>query len=125
MAGRLHNNRRYEGLFADGVFISDEKYSDGEITLHVKSGHCGGSGGWKYEEKDIVARRGTLNIQGFWNYEITVVRHDSVTIEFYEEKHYVRPEEPLRLYKEIEGREWSDGCVYDSDDYSLELTWKG
>ena len=66
--------------------------------LHVKSGHCGGSGGWKYEEKDIVARRGTLNIQGFWNYEITGVRHDSVTIEFYEEKYYVRPEEPLRLY---------------------------
>lgn len=125
VAGRLHNNRRYEGLFADGVFISDEKHLDGEITLHVKSGHCGGSGGWKYEERDIVARRGTLNIQGFWNYEITGVRHDSVTIEFYEEKYYVRPEEPLRLYKEIEGREWSDGCVYDSDDYSLELTWKG
>ena len=117
-----HNNRRLEGEFANGVYVSNEKNLDGEITLHVKSGHSHG-GGWKYEEKDIVAIRGTLKIDGFWNYEITSIKSDCITIEFYEEKYEVRPGKPLLLYKEIEGREWSDGCVYDSDEYNLELTW--
>ena len=71
-----------------------------------------------------MAKRGRLNIRGFWNYEITSVKADSITIEFYEEKYVVRPGEPLHLYNEIEGREWSDGCVYDSDEYTLDITWK-
>ncbi|MDY5005671.1 MAG: hypothetical protein SPF12_04800 [Prevotella sp.] len=117
-----HQNRRLEGEFANGVYVSDEKNLDGEITLHVKSGHSNG-GPWEYEEKDIVARRGTLKIDGFWNYEITSIKSDCITIEFYKEKYEVRPGKPLLLYKEIEGREWSDGCVYESDEYNLELTW--
>ena len=117
-----HHNRRLEGEFVNGVYVSKENNLDGEITLHVKSGHKYVDG-WKYEEKDIVARRGTLNIAGFWRYEITSIKSDCITIEFYEEKYKVRPGEPLLLYKEIEGREWSDGCVYDSDEYNLELTW--
>lgn len=114
-----HGNRRYEGEFANGVYVSTEEQYDGEITLHVKSGENG-----SYEEYDIVAKRGRLNIRGFWNYEITSVKADSITIEFYEEKYVVRPGEPLHLYNEIEGREWSDGCVYDSDEYTLDITWK-
>lgn len=23
----------------------------------------------------------------------------------------------------LEGREWSDGCVYDGDDYSIDVVW--
>ena len=99
-----------------------KKNLDGEITLHVKSGHRNG-GDWKHEEKDIVAKRGILKIEGFWNYEITSIKSDCITIEFYKEKYEVRPGKPLLLYNEIEGREWSDGCVYDSDEYNLELTW--
>ena len=119
---RYHQNRRLEGEFVCGVYVSKENNLDGEITLHVKSGHRHGSG-WKYEEKDIVAKRDTLKIDGFWNYEITSIKSDCITIEFYEEKYEVRPGKPLHLYNEIEGREWSDGCVYDSDEYNLELTW--
>lgn len=124
---RRHGERRFEGLFIDGVYLSDEETFDGEITLHVKNGHqswsIGGSNDWEYHEEDIVAKRGRLNIDGFWSYEITSVQHDCITIEFYDEKYEVRPDQPLHLYKEIEGREYSDGCVYDGDDYSLELTW--
>ena len=43
---------------------------------------------------------------------------------YLDEKKPLRPDQPLRLYTEIEGDEHSDGCVYDGDDYSLELTWK-
>ena len=125
---RRHGNRRYEGIFTDGVYVSDDEQFDGEITLHVKSGQKSWSvyndGTWKYKEEDIVAKRGRLNLDGFWGYEITSIKRDCITIEYYDKKYELRPGKPLHLYKEIEGREYSDGCVYDGDDYSLELTWK-
>ena len=30
----------------------------------------------------------------------------------------------LHFSAEIEGREWSDGCVYDGDEYSMTISWK-
>lgn len=124
---RRHGERRYEGIFIDGVFVNEDAFT-GEIMLHVKSGHqswsIGGSSDWEYEESDIQAKLGRLNIDGFWSYEITSIKEDSVTIEFYGEKYELRPDQPLHLYKEIEGDEYSDGCVYDGDDYTLDLSWK-
>lgn len=95
--------------------------------LHAKCGHKSwtvySDGDWKYKEEDIKAQRGRLNLDGFWGYEITSIKQDCITIEHYDEKYEVRPGHPLQLYKEIEGDERSDGCVYDGDDYSLTLTW--
>lgn len=125
---RRHGNRRYEGLFIDGIYVSDEEQFDGKITLHVKSGHKSwtvySDGEWEYNEEDIVAKLGQLNIDGFWSYEVTSIKKDCITIEYYNEKYELRPDKPLHLSKEIEGHEYSDGCVYDGDDYSLTLTWK-
>ena len=125
---RRHGNRRYEGIFINGVFVSDEEQFDGEIKLHVKSGHKSWSvysdGEWEYHEEDFVAKRGRLNFDGFWGYEITSIKPECIIIEYYDKKYELRPDKPLRLSKEIEGREYSDGCVYDGDDYSLELTWQ-
>ena len=112
-----HGNRRYEGDFREGVFVNKDVCTE-KITLHVMSSENG-----RYKEYDMEAKLGKLGIQGFWSYEITSIKPDCITIEFYEEKYEVRPDKPLHLYKEIEGREWSDGCVYDSDDYTLDLTW--
>lgn len=124
---RRHGNRRYEGIFVDGIFVNKDSFT-GEIMLHVKSGHqswsIGGSSDWEYEESDIQAKLGCLNIDGFWSYEITSIKEDCITIEFYGKKYELRPDHPLNLYNEIEGDEYSDGCVYNGDDYSLELTWK-
>ena len=125
---RRHGKRRLEGLFKDGVYVSDEEQFDGEIILHVRSGHKSwtvySDGDWEYKEEDIVAKRGRLNIDGFWGYEITSIKRACITIEYYERKYELRPDQPLHLYNEIEGREHSDGCAYDGDDYSLELIWK-
>jgi len=125
---RRHGNRRYEGLFIDGVYVSDEEQYDGEIRLHVKSGHKSwtvySDGKWEYKEEDIMAKRGRLNLDGFWGYEITSIKRDCITIEYYDKKYELRPDKPLHLSVEIEGREYSDGCVYDGDDYSLTLTWQ-
>lgn len=124
---RRHGKRRYEGMFVDGVYVSDEEQFDGEITLHVKSGNKSwtvySDGEWKYTEEDIVAKPGRLNLDGFWGYEITSIKADCITIEYYDKKYEVRPGQPLHLRNSIDGHEYSDGCVYDGDDYSLELTW--
>ena len=124
---RRHGERRFEGTFIDGVYQSDEEHYDGEITLHVKSGHKSwtvySDGDWKYCEEDLVAKLGRLNLDGFWGYEITNIKQDCITIAYYDKKYEVRPGQPLHLHNSIEGDEHSDGCVYDGDDYSLELTW--
>ena len=124
---RRHGERRYEGIFIDGVFVNEDAFT-GEIMLHVKSGHqswsIGGSSDWEYEESDIQAKLGCLNVDGFWSYEITSIKEDCITIEYYGKKYELRPDHPLHLYKEIEGDEYSDGCVYDGDDYTLDLSWK-
>ena len=125
---RRHGERRYEGIFIDGVYVSDDKQPAGEIMLHAKSGHSswsiGGSSDWEYKEEDIVAKLGRLNFDGFWSYEIISIKKDCITIGYYNKEYELRPDKPLHLSHEIEGREYSDGCVYDGDDYSLELTWK-
>jgi hypothetical protein len=97
--------------------------------LHVKSGHKHWSvysdGEWKYEEYDMEAKLGTLGADGFWNYEIVKITQNTITISYYNETYTLTPDNPLDLpISVIEGHEYSDGCVYDGDNYSLELTWK-
>ena len=123
-----HGRRRYEGLFTDGQYAEEETFT-GKVMLHAKSGHKHWSvyndGEWKNEEYDIEAKLGTLNIDGFWNYEITKITQEAITISFYNETYTLTPDNPLNLpLTTIEGHEYSDGCVYDGDAYSLELTWK-
>lgn len=123
-----HGRRRYEGLFTDGQYAEEETFT-GKVMLHAKSGHKHWSvyndGEWKNEEYDMEAKLGTLNIDGFWNYEITKITQEAITISFYNETYTLTPDNPLNLpLSTIEGHEYSDGCVYDGDAYSLELTWK-
>lgn len=121
-----HGNRRYEGLFSLGQYAEGERFT-GTIKMHVKSGYkhwtAYSSGNWKYNEYDIEAKLGTLDIDGFWNYEITEITKDAITISFYRATYILTPDQPLHLFKSIDGDEYSDGCVYDGDDYSVDLTW--
>ena len=122
-----HGKRRYEGKFIDGQYVSDEEPFTGKVMLHVKSGNKSwsaySSGSWKYNEYDIEAKLGKLDIDGFWNYEITKITQEAITISFYDETYMLTPDQPLHLFKSIDGDEYSDGCVYDGDDYSVDLTW--
>lgn len=123
-----HGRRRYEGLFIDGQYAEEETFT-GKIMLHAKSGYKHWSvysdGEWKYKEYDMEAKLGTLGADGFWNYEITKITQEAITISFYDKTYTLTPDNPLNLpISVIEGHEYSDGCVYDGDDYSLELTWK-
>ena len=122
-----HGKRCYEGKFIDGQYVNDEETFTGTIMLHAKSGHKSwtvySDGEWKYKEYDMEAKLGTLGADGFWNYEITKITQEAITISFYDKIYTLTPDQPLHLSESIDGDEYSDGCVYDGDDYSLELTW--
>ena len=99
-----------------------------EVTLHFKYGHkhwtVYSSSEWEYETLERTYHLGDiLQMQGFFAHKITEITDDRIVIEFYEEKYILTRDEPIHMFSEIEGREWSDGCVYDGDDYSIDLTW--
>ena len=98
------------------------------ILLHAVWGtrHCSvsGDGEWKHEESDIEVKLGKLYFMGFYDIEITRIDPDCITfVQGKEPSRTLIPGGRIHFSAEIEGREWSDGCVYDSDDYSLTLTW--
>jgi len=102
-------------------------FEDGHIRLHVKSGHSSWSISsqhpWEYEEYDMEAQLGQLDIRGFRDVKIARIEKQLITLSDSRQTYLLAPDKPLHLSCEIEGREWSDGCVYDGDDYTLDLTW--
>ena len=98
------------------------------IVLHAKYGHCHSVAYservWKYEESDLEAKTGRLGVFiGFYDLKVERIEGDKITLTRDGSTYVLTPGESLRFYAEIEGREWSDGCVYDSDEYSLTITW--
>ena len=76
-------------------------------------------------EKDFEAKLDRLPFSGFGDINIARIEKGCITLtDYYGNVKELHPGETVRYTAEIEGREWSDGCVYDGDDYSLELTWK-
>ncbi len=124
---RYHGERRYEGTFKDGQYVNPKAFQS-EIRLHARSGHqswsIGGKSDWDYEESNFIVKLGRVDFRGFWAYEVTKITSDTITISFYNETHLLKRGKTLNLSASIEGREWSDGCVYDGDNYSLALTWE-
>lgn len=57
----------------------------------------------------MIGKKSRINYIGGWQFGDT---------------HLLTPGETLRMHEEIEGREYSDGCVYESYDYYLHITWK-
>ena len=118
---------RQEGMFVAGVY-QEPNAATKPITLHARHGHqhwsVSGSGDWKYEERVFEVELGSLDFTGFRDIEIARIEKDCITLTKRGDTYLLKPGNTLRFSAEIEGREWSDGCVYDGDDYSLVLTWK-
>lgn len=119
---------RQEGTFVKGRY-QEPNAVDGPIMLHANYGHSrwsiSSSGKWKYEESDFEAKLDRLPFIGFGDINIARIEKDCITLTDYNGNvKELHPGESLHYSAEIEGREWSDGCVYDGDDYSLELTWE-
>ena len=118
---------RQEGTFQNGFYQEPDAPAK-PVVLHARHGHSswsvGSSSDWKYEEKDFEARVGErLPFTAFGSYKIARVEAHCVTITEGNCTYQVTPDSGQTFREEIEGSEWSDGCVYDGDDYKLELTW--
>lgn len=97
------------------------------ISLQVELGqshwtmYTSGTTYWRISQ--IEAAIGDLPVAGFRDYQIVDISDNEITIEHYDEKYTLTPGETVQFSYDIEGREWSDGCVYDGDTYTLKLTW--
>lgn len=117
-----------EGAFVNGVYQEPNAAAE-PVMLHARHGHSSWSissqGAWKHEECDFEAKLERLPFSGFGDINIARIEKDCITLtDYYGNVKTLRRGETVRYTAEIEGREWSDGCVYDGDDYSLELTWR-
>lgn len=92
---------------------------DKTVKLLIKHGHRSWTvytmGDWRYEEPiERVYKLGDkLEMFGFYSHRITEITDDHILIEFEDEKYILTHDKPVTMINEIEGREWSDGCVYE------------
>ena len=118
---------RLEGEWQNGVY-QDPHAAQEPIILHAQH-TCSdwevySSDKKTYKESDFEVQVGKLTFDGFRGFEVVRIERDKITIEHYGNTYELLKGGTLHLYNEIEGREWSDGCVYDGTDYTLILTWK-
>ena len=119
---------RQEGTFFNGEYQEPNAATE-PIMLHAHHGHSSWSirsqSDWKYTDSDFEAKLESLSFSGFGDIKIVRIEKDCITLtDYYGNVKELHPGETIHYSAEIEGREWSDGCVYDGDDYSLDLTWE-
>lgn len=116
-----------EGTWVNGIY-QEPNAATAPIVLHARWGRSHWSVGstepWKYEDCDFEAKLGALHFVAFSSVKIARIEKDCITLTHNSATFLLKPGEEVSFSEEIEGREWSDGCVYDGDEYSLELTWK-
>lgn len=67
---------------------------------------------------------GDLPVDRFSAYRITEIAPERIVISGCGETHILTPGASVTLSREVEGHEWSDGCVYDGNTYILTITWQ-
>ncbi len=117
----------WEGTWVNGKF-QESNAATAPIILHAQHGRSdwevGHQDPWKFKESDFEPELGALSFIGFGNIKITSIKKDCITLTRYGKTFLLKPGEEVGFLAEIEGREWSDGCVYDGTEYKLVLTWK-
>ena len=107
-----------DGDWMEGVFQEDEA-PDAPIMLNV----------WLHgddtEKTKVEAKVGKFPyFTGFGGLRIDRIEKRCITFAFYSEIKLLTPGETIHFYNEIDGREDHDGCVYESYEYYLDITWK-
>lgn len=97
------------------------------IILRAEYGRCHWTvyddGKMEWRPIPFVARLGYLEVDNFRGYRIVEITSNRIVIACGDEVHILRPGETLEISREVDGREWSDGCVYDGNTYNLKITW--
>ena len=107
-----------DGEWVEGVF-QEKEAPDGPIMLHVVLS------GDSSDDRMVEAKVGEFPFfKGFGGLRIDRIEKKCITFSFYGDIKLLTPGETLRMHEELEGREYSDGCVYEYYDYYLSITWK-
>ena len=111
---------RQFGEWVEGVFKEKEEDAPTEpIMLHVVLS------GDSSDDQMVEAKVGTFpHFTGFGGLRIDRIEKSCITFSYYGDIHKLTPGETLHLDEEIDGPEDSQGCVYESYDYYLRITWK-
>ena len=107
-----------EGEWVEGVFQETDAPTE-PIMLNV----------WLHgddtEKTQVEAKIGKFPyFTGFGGLRIDCIKKSCITFSFYGDIRLLYPGETIQFYNEIDGREDHDGCVYESFDYYLDITWK-
>ena len=107
-----------DGEWKEGIFQEDEAPNE-PIMLNV----------WLHgddsKKQTVEAQVGTFPyFTGFGGLRIDRIQKRCITFAFYRETKQLSPGQTVHFHSEIEGPEDHDGCVYESDDYYLDITWK-
>ncbi|MBP3203132.1 MAG: hypothetical protein J6M31_05950 [Bacteroidales bacterium] len=140
--------RRYEGSFKNGLLhghgilstgdlcqegqwykgeFQEEEAPEAPIWLEINQTESE----WEVYSKDkdfhsqekLEAKVGAVHFSGFGGMRIDRVTKNAIHFCWRRETRILFPGETLNYYNEIEGREWSDGCVYDGTEYYLHIHW--
>lgn len=146
------SGRRYEGEFHEGLCHGEGTYTfekadirqsgrwergrflDGKkpvapvkLKVHWSQTHCSPSGEFPYGEEEwiVEAKPGYLDLPQYaLGIAIESIEPERIVLTSYGRKHRtLTPGKTVGYMDEVEGREYSDGCVYESDEYTINITW--
>ena len=119
---------RQEGEWVNGVYQNPDTPKS-PVMLHIRwwHEHCspGGTTPDPAKEWTLEAKPGELDLPVHTcGVRIEAVNAESILLSKHSMyPHTLGPGQSARFCDEVEGREWSDGCVYDSDEYTIEIDW--
>lgn len=107
-----------DGEWVEGVF-QEQEAPDEPIMLNVWLR------GDASDKQTVEAKVGEFPFfRGFGGLRIERIEKHRITFSFFRDIYQLTPGESLDLDSEIDGPEDSQGCVYESYEYHLRITWK-
>lgn len=144
--------RRYEGEFHEGLCHGEGTYTfpaagiaqtgrwergrflDGKeptapilLKVHWQHNHCSPAGEFPQGEEEwtVEAKLGELDLPRYTDgLTIEAIESGRIVVSCYgHDIKQLTPGQTVGYLREVEGREYSDGIVYESDEYSIRITW--
>ena len=117
-----------------GIFYERGRFLDGKeptapilLKVHWRHTHCSPSGEFPQGEEEwtLEAKPGALDLPEYaCGITVELLEPERIVLSTYgHRRRTLTPGQTVGYLDEVEGREYSDGCVYDSDEYSISVTW--
>ena len=119
---------KQSGRWEQGHFLGQQKpAAPVMLKVHWSHTHCSPSGEYPdgKEEWTIEAKTGSIDLPVYTcGITIEAIEPERIIVTSYgTDPRELTPGKTVGYLDEVEGREYSDGCVYESDEYSIAITW--